>query len=211
MKFYKRMICPMVEPPALQGMNCSLDPLISEDYWVDDEFEEILIKSWEKLIKDPMSKLCINEKYIEVKLPKPEIMDVKPTDTVCLTFDPDSIDVYDAFEYLKAYEKVCPKETTLVLLPNPNSLDVLDKEAAYKFIEVYREKIDEKYKSDSRKINMTNAEKFEQVFGIKPDTETMVIDCPYEETNSWSKCPYYEELDGGCRCDTWWNEKYKED
>lgn len=61
MKFYKRMICPMVEPPALQGMNCSLDPLISEDYWVDDEFEEALIKSWEKLIKDPMSKLCISQ------------------------------------------------------------------------------------------------------------------------------------------------------
>lgn len=37
MKFYKRMICPMVEPPALQGMNCSLDPLISEDYWVDGQ------------------------------------------------------------------------------------------------------------------------------------------------------------------------------
>ena len=53
--------------------------------------------------------------------------------------------------------------------------------------------------------NMTNAEKFEEIFGFKPDTEFGVIDCPHET----SECSYYEELDGGCHCESWWNETYK--
>lgn len=59
---------------------------------------------------------------------------------------------------------------------------------------------------DSTKENsMTNAEKFEEVFGFKPDTEFGVIDCSLKK----SECPYYEELDGGCHCELWWNETYK--
>lgn len=50
---------------------------------------------------------------------------------------------------------------------------------------------------------MTNAEKFENTFGFKPDTEFGILNCPE------SQCPYYEELDGGCHCETWWNEEYK--
>ena len=50
---------------------------------------------------------------------------------------------------------------------------------------------------------MTNAEKFENTFGIKPDTEFGILNCPEDQ------CPYYEELDGGCHCETWWNEEYK--
>lgn len=51
---------------------------------------------------------------------------------------------------------------------------------------------------------MTNAEKFEEVFGIKPDIESMVIDCP----KSSMDCKYWE--DAGCHCEMWWREKYKE-
>ena len=54
---------------------------------------------------------------------------------------------------------------------------------------------------------MTNAEVFEKVFGIKPDTEFSVVECPFEYGNS--ECKYYEELDGGCRCELWWQEEYK--
>lgn len=54
---------------------------------------------------------------------------------------------------------------------------------------------------------MTNAEKFENTFGFKPDTEFGIFDCP--EDYAGSQCPYYEELDGGCHCETWWNEEYK--
>lgn len=54
---------------------------------------------------------------------------------------------------------------------------------------------------------MTNAEKFENTFGFKPDTEFGILNCP--EDHDGSQCPYYEELDGGCHCETWWNEEYK--
>ena len=46
---------------------------------------------------------------------------------------------------------------------------------------------------------MTNAEKFEEVFGIKPDIESMVIDCPKIPPR---ECKYWE--DAGCHCEMWW-------
>lgn len=52
---------------------------------------------------------------------------------------------------------------------------------------------------------MTNAEKFEEVFGIKPDIESMVIDCHKIPS---MECKYWE--DAGCHCEMWWREKYKE-
>lgn len=55
---------------------------------------------------------------------------------------------------------------------------------------------------------ITNAEKFEEVFGFKPDTEFGIINCPQDHAGS--QCPYYEELDGGCHCETWWNEEYRD-
>lgn len=52
---------------------------------------------------------------------------------------------------------------------------------------------------------MINAEKFEKVFGYKPDTECCVLEC-----EQFANCPFFEELDGGCRCDSWWFQEYKE-
>lgn len=54
---------------------------------------------------------------------------------------------------------------------------------------------------------MTNVEKFEEVFGIKPDIESMIIKCPIHEILKRG-CKYYD--DSGCHCETWWNEKFKE-
>ena len=51
---------------------------------------------------------------------------------------------------------------------------------------------------------MTNAEKFEEVFGIKPDVESMTIDCPPTMTRD---CKYFEN--NGCHCEAWWQEEYK--
>lgn len=51
---------------------------------------------------------------------------------------------------------------------------------------------------------MTNAEKFEEVFGIKPDMESLVIDCPKVPSRD---CIYWKI---GCHCELWWYEKYKE-
>ena len=51
---------------------------------------------------------------------------------------------------------------------------------------------------------MTNAEKFEEVFGIKPDTDIMIVDRPKIPMD----CIYRD--DAGCHCEMWWREKYKE-
>lgn len=55
---------------------------------------------------------------------------------------------------------------------------------------------------------MTNREKFVEVFNVEPDIEFGIINCPQDHAGS--QCPYYEKLDGGCHCETWWNEEYKE-
>lgn len=54
---------------------------------------------------------------------------------------------------------------------------------------------------------MTNAEKFEEVFGVRPDVEMMVLDCP---TILQSECQYREDVDMVCHCEKWWDEEYKE-
>lgn len=50
---------------------------------------------------------------------------------------------------------------------------------------------------------MTNKEKFKEVFGIEPDTDTVPIRC--------EDCKYFESVhcsvDG--ICESWWNEEYE--
>ena len=53
---------------------------------------------------------------------------------------------------------------------------------------------------------MTNAEKFEEVFGVEPDKGCCVLEC---ETMSYP-CEYFDESKGGCTCNEWWYENYKE-
>lgn len=53
---------------------------------------------------------------------------------------------------------------------------------------------------------MTNAEKFKEVFGIDPDTDSVPIHC--------EDCKY-NNLYGSCggsdnKCESWWDEEYKE-
>ena len=51
---------------------------------------------------------------------------------------------------------------------------------------------------------MTNKEKFKEVFGVKPDTNSVPIHC--------EDCKYFESL-GYCTvdgiCESWWNEEYE--
>lgn len=58
---------------------------------------------------------------------------------------------------------------------------------------------------------MTNAEKFEEVFGAKPDTDVLVINCPKDEHGLYSAelCPYHDAYTGQCNCNEWWSQKYK--
>lgn len=48
---------------------------------------------------------------------------------------------------------------------------------------------------------MTNAEKYEEVFGFPPDTGN----CP---TELCSECPGHVDDNFNCTCN-WWNEEYK--
>lgn len=58
---------------------------------------------------------------------------------------------------------------------------------------------------------MTNAEKFEEVFGTKPDINTLVLDCPRKDDLSYfvECCQYYDDYTGQCHCDEWWYQTYK--
>ena len=63
MKIYKRQIRPMIIPPALHGFSCIPSPLLGEDAWFDEDNEDRK-GAWEMLIKDPMSRLDIEERYV---------------------------------------------------------------------------------------------------------------------------------------------------
>ena len=56
---------------------------------------------------------------------------------------------------------------------------------------------------------MTNEEKFIEVFGVKPDTNTFVLECPDDE------CNYFDSEENhnvnSCHCNDWWKEEYKGD
>ena len=85
MKLYKKMIRPMIDPPALQGFSDKPYPLFSDDYWVDGDYEETLTDTWKELIKKENSwgYLKIEEKYIEVQLPNPEPIKIEDNNFVC--------------------------------------------------------------------------------------------------------------------------------
>ena len=149
MNIYKRMIRPMVNPPSLQGMNDSPYPLISDDYWTDDENEEVKMGLWEEEVKkkDKMGSLLVEEKYVLVESPKIQIRNVFPNDFILLTFDANEFDMYTICQWLDGYAKAFPNNV-VGLLPTTMSLDIMTKESAYAFIEHYKELVDKKYKGD---------------------------------------------------------------
>ena len=53
---------------------------------------------------------------------------------------------------------------------------------------------------------MTNKEKFIEVFGVIPDAEVSVLDCP----PCGVECEWQDDLYGDCHCEDWWLREYKE-
>ena len=147
MKLYKRIIRPMVDPPIIQGMSCQPYSLISDDYWIDGDYEEILTNSWKKLVKkkDSWGTLKIEEKYVEVELPKLDPIKVGDNNFVCFMVDTDKIDITTACECVKNYEEVLPKEVGILILPSIEA-KVLDKDTVDVFIDDYKRRVEEKYK-----------------------------------------------------------------
>ena len=147
MKLYKRMIRPMVDPPALQGMNCQPYSLVSDDYWIDGDYEETLTDAWKELVKkkDSWGTLKIEEKYVEVELPNPEPIKVGDNNFVCFMVDADKIDIATACECVAKYAEVLPKEVAVAILPSIEA-KVLDKDTVDVFIDDYKRRVEEKYK-----------------------------------------------------------------
>lgn len=53
---------------------------------------------------------------------------------------------------------------------------------------------------------MNNAEKFKEVFGFMPDTETMIPICPPRGV----ECPFMDDgIYSECHCELWWGREYK--
>lgn len=56
-------------------------------------------------------------------------------------------------------------------------------------------------------IILNNAEKFKEVFGFEPDTETKLPVCP----PCGVECPFMDEgIYSECHCELWWGREYKE-
>jgi len=145
MKLYKRMIRPMISPPALQGFSCKSYPLISDTYWVDEDAEDVLIESWKKELKDPMSTIEIEEKYVEIELPEPKPIKIEDNNFVCFMVDVDKMDLDSACEYVKAYSKVLPEEVAVAILPSIEP-KILNKDTVNIFIDDYKRRVEEEYK-----------------------------------------------------------------
>lgn len=145
MKLYKRMIKPMINPPALQDFSCKPYPLFSDNYWVDGDFEDSLIEIWKRDLEDPMSTIGVEEKYVEVELPKPKPINVKDNNFVCFMVDIDKIDLDIALEYVKICADVLPKEVAFAMLPSIKP-KVLNKDTVDSYIDEYKRRAEEKYK-----------------------------------------------------------------
>jgi hypothetical protein len=53
---------------------------------------------------------------------------------------------------------------------------------------------------------MTNKDKFIEVFGFEPDTETMIPVCPPRGV----ECPFMDDgIYSECHCELWWGREYK--
>lgn len=146
MKIYKRMIRPMVNPPALQGMSCKSYPLLPDDYWINGDYEEALTNTWEEWVKkkDSWGTLEIDERYVEVEFPNPEPIKVGDNNFVCFIVDIDKIDLNVAYEFVKKYMEILPNEVGVALLPSIEP-KVLDKETVDAFIDEYKRRVKEKY------------------------------------------------------------------
>ena len=145
MKLYKRMIKPMISPPALQGFSCKSYPLISDTHWVDGDFEDVLIEGWKKELKDPMSTIEIEEKYVEIELPEPKPIKIEDNNFVCFMVDVNKIDLDSACEYVKTYSEILPKEVAIAILPSIEP-KILNKDTVNIFIDDYKRRVEEKYK-----------------------------------------------------------------
>ena len=141
MKLYKKEIRPMIQPPALHGFNNNPYPFYNEGTWIPEDMEDYFREHHEKDIKDPMSRLTFDERYVEIELPVPEVHDVKSGNLICFGFDPDKCDIDIAVDYANLLKGIVPDSVGVMFAPNID-IEVMDKEIAYAFIDKMKEEVD---------------------------------------------------------------------
>ena len=148
MKLYKKQIRPMIQSPALlHGCNSTPYPFDGENTdWYDENLRNSLLTIYTKRLKDPMSRVVFDEKYIEVEMPEPEVLKVNPGEIVCFKFDPDVVDIDMVSDYASRLRGVLPDDTVIMLAPAINP-EVMDKETAYKMLDLIKERLDDIYQA----------------------------------------------------------------
>lgn len=145
-KLYKKQIRPMVSVTGSKNKP-EIIPLISDDYWIDEDYEETLMDTWKELAKkkDSWGTLKVEEKYVEIELPTPEPINVRDNNFICFMVNTDKIDIATACECVEKYAEVLPKEVDIAILPSIEA-KVLDKDTVDVFIDDYKRRVEEKYK-----------------------------------------------------------------
>lgn len=141
MKLYRKEVRPMVQPPALQGFSSNPYPFFTEDSWIPEDMENYFREHHEKDIKDPMSRLTFDERYVEIELPVPEVHDVKSGNLICFAFDPDKCDIDVAVDFANQLKGIVSDDVGIMFAPNID-IEVMDKETAYAFIEQMKKEVD---------------------------------------------------------------------
>lgn len=142
-KLYKKQIRPMISPPALHGQVWHAIPFEHcENEWYDEELKELVTETYTKRIDDSWSSLIFDERYVEVEMPEPKVVDYKLDSMVLLQFDVNKMDVKTATDILHLYEAILPETVTVALLPNMECTS-LTKEQAQLWLEEFRKKVED--------------------------------------------------------------------
>jgi hypothetical protein len=135
---YKKMIHPIVWQ---NGERIMVDG-VSSIGWTDATYEDVYRKAWEDFLEEfyPDASLEIEESYVPIELPQPEVIDVKPGQILCLHFDLNDWDLVSMVDYMKQFEDIIPNEAGIALVPNID-LKVMSQEQFLDLMERMKEKV----------------------------------------------------------------------
>lgn len=135
---YKKMIRPVVWQ---NGERIKVNE-ISSIGWTDATYEDVHKKVWEDFLEEfyPDASLEIEESYVPVELPQPEVIDVKPGQILCLHFDLDDWDLMSMVDYMEQFKDIIPDEAGIALVPNID-LKVMSQEQFLDLMEQIKEDV----------------------------------------------------------------------
>lgn len=129
MKLYRKEIRPMVTSLSLNGIETKLYPA---DEWYDEDLRDVLTQVFEKIIKERhcAGELFFDERFVEIEEPQIQTLNIKSGDVVLFTVNIEQWALDSAMAYVNHYQKILPKDCTVLLMPNTET-KVVDKETAH--------------------------------------------------------------------------------